>query len=114
MDLSDLDSTRKSTDVTVAPQTSRPPTEAPVPPKIRLSSVVPDDSEFKWNDRDIVLREQRETAIYWNPNGDLVIRQRADWNETDDPFLVIGANNVFEFIDKLCDVAGIPSAGTRS
>lgn len=70
--------------------------------------------EFDWNDDDIVLREQRCTAIYWNPAGDLAIRQGADWDESDDPFLVIGANNVQDFIDRLCDVARIPSAGKRS
>jgi hypothetical protein len=51
--------------------------------------------DFDWIKTDcIVLREQRETAIYWNPYGNLVIRQRADWDEDNDPFLVICANNV--------------------
>jgi hypothetical protein len=61
-----------------------------------------------------VLREQRQTAIYWNPDGDLVLRQRADWDEENDPYLVISANNLQDFIDAICDMAGIGSAGRTS
>ena len=44
--------------------------------------------DFDWNDTDsVVLTEQPETAVYWNPNGDLVIRQRR-WPD-DDVFVVI-------------------------
>jgi len=50
-------------------------------------------------------------AVYWNTRGDLVIRQERDWSENDDPFLVIGRDNVDAFLDRLCDVVGIPSAG---
>ena len=69
----------------------------------------PEDAEFDWQDETVALREQRETAIYWNSYGNLVIRQRA-WPD-DDPFVVISANNVQDFIDRLCDMAGIGSAG---
>jgi hypothetical protein len=58
----------------------------------------------------VILREQRRTAVYRNPHGDLVIRQERSWNEDEDPFLVIAANNVQTLIDKLCDLEGIPSA----
>jgi hypothetical protein len=61
-------------------------------------------------DEDVVLHEQRETAIYWNAAG--MIRQRGEVYE-DDPFVVICAGNLHDFIDKLCDIAGIPSAGKR-
>jgi hypothetical protein len=70
-----------------------------------------EDSEFDWNDDCVVLREQRETAIYWNPAGDLVIRQRAGRHDYDDPFLVIRADNIADFIDRLTDIIGIPSVG---
>jgi hypothetical protein len=42
-------------------------------------------SDFDWvkNEDDIVLRSQPETAIYFNPHGSLVIRQR-NWPD-DDP-----------------------------
>jgi hypothetical protein len=66
--------------------------------------------DFDWVKADcIVLREQRDTAIYWNPHGNLVIHQRADWDESNDPFLVICA----KFIDRLCDIAGIGGAVRR-
>jgi hypothetical protein len=70
-----------------------------------------DGCEFDWSDDDVVvLREQRLTAVYRNPHGDLVIRQERSWNEDEDPFLVIAADNVQTLIDKLCDLEGIPSA----
>jgi hypothetical protein len=70
-----------------------------------------DGCEFDWSDDDVVvLREQRLTAVYRNPHGDLVIRQERSWNEDEDPFLVIAADNVQPLIDKLCDLEGIPSA----
>lgn len=70
------------------------------------------DPDFDWiKSPDVVLHEQPQTAIYFNPEGALVIRQRADWNEENDPFVYICPNNIMDFIDKLCDVAGIPSVG---
>ncbi len=70
--------------------------------------------EFDWSDSEnVVLHDQPETAVYFNPKGALVIRQRADWNEENDPFVYICPNNIAEFIDKLCDVVGIPSVGRQ-
>jgi hypothetical protein len=70
-----------------------------------------DDLEFDWiSDGTIVLREQRATAIYRNGADELVIRQRADWNEEADTFIVITAGNEQAFLDRLCDVLGICSA----
>jgi len=57
----------------------------------------------------VVLREQRATAVYRNPAGDLVIRQERSWNEEEDPFVVITQQNEQEFLDKLCDVLGVKS-----
>jgi hypothetical protein len=68
------------------------------------------ESDFDWNDADAVaLAEQHETAIYWNPKGDLVIRQRS-WMD-DDSLIFISKNSVEEFVDKLCDAVGIPCFG---
>jgi hypothetical protein len=71
------------------------------------------DNDFDWSsdNEDVVLREQRALAVYWNTRGDLVIRQERDWSENDDSFLVISRNNVDAFLDRLCDVVGIPSVG---
>ena len=66
--------------------------------------------DFDWNDTDrVVLTEQRETAIYWNTNGDLVIRQ-ARWPD-DDVWVIITEGSVDRFLDKLTDICGIPSMG---
>jgi hypothetical protein len=92
---------------TLIGESRKPKTTLPV--LVSLSN----DNDFDWssNNEDIVLREQRALAVYWNTRGDLVIRQERDWSENDDPFLVIGRDNVDAFLDRLCDVVGIPSAG---
>jgi hypothetical protein len=70
----------------------------------------PPATDFNWDDAEaVVLHEQPETAVYWNPNGDLVIRQRR-WPE-DDVFVVITESSVDRFLDKLTDICGIPSMG---
>jgi hypothetical protein len=47
------------------------------------------------------------SAIYWNPNEDLVIRQRADSNEDDDLYIVICTNDIAEFVDRLTNMIRI-------
>ena len=85
----------------------------PVKAPVKLPALAPDNREFDWNDdNSIILRRQPETAVYWNQNNDLVIRQR-NWPD-DDPFIVIAANNLHEIIDRLCDMAGIPGVGRRT
>ena len=65
------------------------------------------DPDFDWDDPEaVVLREQPETAVYWNPKGELVIRQRRDYPD-EDQFIYIAAANVDSFIDKLTDIAGL-------
>lgn len=66
--------------------------------------------DFDWKDsHSVVLREQPETAIYCNQFSEIVIRQRR-WPD-DDPFIYITRDNLQPVIDRLCDLAGIPSAG---
>ena len=81
-------------------------------PAVVLSKVAEDaPKEFGWSTTEsVALAEQRQTAVYWNTDGDLVIRQRY-W--PDDDALIIAADSVDRFIDKLTDVMGIPSAGKR-
>ena len=87
------------------------PAVIPPPAAENAPAASPESSEdFDWGDVDgVVLAEQAETAVYWNPKGDLVIRQR-NWHD-DDSLIFISKNSVDEFIGKLCDVAGIPSVG---
>jgi hypothetical protein len=69
------------------------------------------DPDFDWSGdgAPIVLAEQPETAVYRGQNGQLVIRQRA-W-PGDDNVVIIATQCIVEFVDKLTDVAGIPSLG---
>lgn len=72
----------------------------------------PTGEDFDWlNDNSVVLREQPETAVYFNADRALVIRQRAAWNQEDDPFVFISPANIGEFLDKLTDICGVPSVG---
>jgi len=83
---------------------------AVIQPLVSENAPASPTTDFDWSDVDaVVLAEQPETAVYWNPNGDLVIRQR-HWPD-DDSLIFISRTNVDEFVDKLCDVVGIPSVG---
>ena len=82
------------------------------PPKPQNApQATPEPSEdFDWSDTEsVVLSEQRETAIYWNASGELVIRQKC-WPD-DDVWVVITDGQVDRFLDKLTDICGIPSIG---
>jgi hypothetical protein len=89
-------------------------TAAPIPePKPAPVTVVDDSHEFDWSETEsVVLREQPETAIYYNPSGDMVIRQRR-WPD-DDMLIIISEHSLMAFIDRLTDMAGIQSAGRQS
>ena len=82
-----------------------------VPPSVEPKQ----KTEFDWlTDDSVVLQEQPQTAVYFNSTGGLVIRQRAAWDQEDDTFVLIAPQSIAEFIDKLTDVAGVPSVGGRS
>jgi hypothetical protein len=67
-------------------------------------------NEFDWEADDIVaFHEMPRTAIYWNQNGVLVIRQQRHYDE--DVFIFISPDLIGFFIDKLADFVGIPSVG---
>src|SRR5208283_1701312 len=55
----------------------------------------------------IIVAEQQQISVYYNDAGDLVLKQ-ADW-PNEDSFIVVARGNIFEFIDALTDVAGVPS-----
>jgi hypothetical protein len=82
--------------------------------KPREDSRAFDEECFDWLGDDVVLDEQPAVAIYFNPKDALVIRQQAqDPFDPDDPFIYIAKRNIDEFIDKLCDIVGIPRAGKQ-
>jgi hypothetical protein len=73
-----------------------------------------DWTKFDWaNDEDIVLREQQSIALYRNREGSLVIRQERRWDQEEDVIIIVTAGNIDTFIDRLTDVAGVPSIGKR-
>jgi hypothetical protein len=80
-----------------------------------------DDSPDFWDELakagNIVQRQANDVAVYFNPGGDLVIRERASWPDEDDHWVVIAEPNIQALIDRLCDLAGIgsykPSGGQR-
>jgi hypothetical protein len=77
-----------------------------------LPAIVPtkNPADFDWTDTEsVILREQPETACYFNPHGDLVIRQRGGPDE--DSVIIISKTCVDAFLDKLTDACGIPSVG---
>jgi hypothetical protein len=73
--------------------------------KTVLAQAGPPDREFDdfdWrDDPSIVLKCQPATAIYYNPNGCIVIRQERSWAEESDPFVYITPENAVQFMEAL-------------
>jgi hypothetical protein len=78
-----------------------------------FSAPQPNGDRFDWSGEDVVIHEQPATAIYFNNDNALVIRQKGTDYHDGDPFVYIGADHIEGFLDKLCDLCGIPSAGKR-
>jgi hypothetical protein len=57
----------------------------------------------------VFFRRRRAIAAYFDENDDLVLRQEADW-PTEQRVIIIDRDDVFAFIDKLCDLYGIGRA----
>lgn len=70
---------------------------------------------FSWYDAEdtgaIVAPPQQAIAIYQNPKDEIVIRQEAGPLDTEDAFVIVHQKNLQAIIDRLCDLAGIPSVG---
>jgi hypothetical protein len=84
----------------------------PIPPAATMTPEPPAAAtgDFDWaDDESVILREQPETAAYFNREGGLVIRQHR-WPD-DDTVVVIAGNCIGSFLDKLTDVCGVPSVG---
>ena len=61
-----------------------------------------DSDDFDWNAADndaVILKEQRATAVYHNRVGELVIRQKAAWDDEGDTFVFVMPENFNAFID---------------
>jgi hypothetical protein len=62
-----------------------------------------DDEDFLWraDNEDIVMPEQRATAVYRNCWGQVVIRQERTWDEDTDAFIIIARDHVPAVINRL-------------
>jgi hypothetical protein len=67
-------------------------------------------SDFDWEearqDPATFIPEQPATAIFTNPNGDLVIRQQGDYRE-EDQFVVIARTNVERLLVAISETMGL-------
>jgi len=60
------------------------------------------DEDFYWNDAEsIVIPEQAALAVYTNPRGEIVIRQKRSWDREEDHFVYFDKTHVATLIDKL-------------
>jgi hypothetical protein len=74
--------------------------EVDKPTKSQTAAAENEEDEFDWNtDDSIILKEQRATAAYRNPLGELVIRQRT-WPD-EDTILFISPENEVAFLEGL-------------
>jgi hypothetical protein len=65
-------------------------------------SDIADPVEPKWDDNPPIIHEQPETWVYWNPHGQLVIRQRHGvYCDCEEPFLFLSIENVQRLIRAL-------------
>jgi len=73
----------------------------PVPSSDGLPEVTSCSKPFDWSsDEDIVIRQQREIAIYANPHRQVVIRERGDIYDEDE-VIIISAEHVPDVLDAL-------------
>lgn len=71
-----------------------------------VAAYTPPAPDFDWGsnggDADsVVLWDQPATAVYWNPRGQVVIRQEAHWNDDDDTCLIFDPGNLPRLIERL-------------
>jgi hypothetical protein len=64
-----------------------------------------DDSNFKWTDKNTVVRAQLAIAVYTNSHGEVVIRE-ADYSG-DDSFIAIARANVPAVVAALLKEIGV-------
>lgn len=69
------------------------------------------DDEFNWSyqNRDVIVPEQKMVAIYTNNFGQAVIRVQKDWpDESEDPFIIIDHAHLPDVIARLREIADAP------
>lgn len=69
------------------------------------------NDDFDWlpsRNENIIVPEQRATAVYVNGIGQAVIRQERNWNDEEDSIVVIDHANLPDLIKALRDIADEP------
>lgn len=66
--------------------------------------------EWADDDGDVVVEEQPPVAIYINPKGAIVIRQRAENRDDDDPFLWFAPQHALAIAKAILEAAGLDAA----
>ena len=73
---------------------------------------IPAEFEFDWlTAEEVCISEQQGIAVYEAKDGDIVIRQQRAWCDDEDSMIWVKPDNLMKLIDKLCDLAGVGSAG---
>jgi len=95
---------------TVNPPSNAPSLPMDLPTVETPKQAMPKDDDgchdFDWHAEadaeDIVLAEQRRTAIYWGKHGDMIIRQQCPYDD-EDACIYINEQNARAFALKLCE-----------
>jgi hypothetical protein len=65
-------------------------------------------NEFSWltaeKEGELVQRSTRAIAAYINPHGMIVIRGEADWNDEDDPIVIVAPSNLMRLVNRLIEL----------
>ena len=72
----------------------------------------PDDFDWSADNPDLVTERQPAIAVYENAGGSISIRQEADWNEDQDPVIIVTKANVTDLVQALLRVAGVSCRGS--
>jgi len=63
-----------------------------------------DSAEFRWNDEDTVIPTQPAIAVYFNPHGEIVIRQEGQYGYDEDHWIYIRPQNLRFLIRRLEEI----------
>jgi hypothetical protein len=71
------------------------------------STVQDDAEEFSWNDEDcFVVPHQAAIAVYFNPRGDVIIRQEGHYGTDEGQWIVVSKENLVPLILRLQKTSG--------
>jgi hypothetical protein len=83
-----------------------------VPDKLALALQGPkepaegESEDFSWQDTDsVIIPSQPAIAVYFNPRGEIVIRQESAMHPDEDHFIYIGQKNLRPLIERLQQIA---------